>query len=264
MHLLFTFAGLIAAGLMLVWIVRRLLGGLAEASALVLVLAPLILYGIANGAIAEFSGFGVTTKFNKAADIKVTELAGALAIKSRLADTDFARAAEFQQCNNYFIVRDDLGNRSADPTFLNYAGKVASAIKSSLLCGSFYGVVVVDRYDHFLGLFEAERFLSILAYPLDRYCIFDYKHCADKIDVSDILGETELGVILKNPDVRVQTEEAKKHVIQESQSLSELIKDKSFPQASVFAVLDKSGKFVGLLPKQAIYDKIISVLLDAH
>lgn len=252
---------LFAAGLVLVWLVRRLLGSLSEPSALALIVAPLLIYGIASGSIAEFTGFGVTAKFNAAAETKITDLAGKLAIRSRIDDTNFKAAATLQLCKNYFIIRDDLGKQTAHPLFMEFAAQVASAIKSAMLCGDFYGVVVVDRSDHFLGLFKAERFGSLIAYPLDRYCIFDYKRCHDKLDTADVLAETELGPILKDPEVRVLTAEASKNVVQESQTLADIVKDPEFSQASVFAVIDKYGKFVGLLPKQAIYDKILAVLL---
>ena len=79
----------------------------------------------------------------------------------------------------------------------------------------FYGVVEVDKYDHFLGLFPRERFEPLQAYPLDPYCIFGYD-CSKRPDMSAVLAQTELGVILKDPEVRVQTVEATKHVVQES------------------------------------------------
>lgn len=264
MLIIISLVGLFAVGLAIAWLARRMLGGLSEPSALSLMLAPLIVYGIANGSIAEFTGFGVTAKFSKAAETKITDLAGKLAIKYRIDDISFKAAATVQVCRNYFIIRDDIGKQTANPLFLEFAFEVASAIKSAMLCGDFYGVVVVDQSDHFLGLFKADRFTSLIAYPLDRYCIFDYKHCHDKLDTADILGETELGPILKDPDVRVQTPEASKHVVQESQSLADIVKDPEFSEASVFAVLDKYGKFVGLLPKQAIYDKILAVLLASR
>jgi hypothetical protein len=256
------FTGLLLAGVFLVWLLRRLLGTLGEASALAVLVAPLIIYAIANGRIAEFTGFGVTTKFNKVAESKVTDLAGQLAIKSRLDEMNFARAATFQTCSNYFIIRDDFGKQADHPLFAEYAGQIARAIKAAMLCGDFYGVVVVDGNERFLGLFRTDRFLSLLAYPMDRYCIFNYKRCTDTIEVATVLGETELGPILKDPDVRVKGAEASKYVVQESQSLAEIVRSPEFGQASVFAVLDKYGKFIGLLPKQAIYDKVVTVLLE--
>lgn len=262
MSTILTVSGLILAGIVLVWLVRRILGTLGEASALALLAAPLIVYGIGHGSIAEFTGFGVTTKFNKAARTTVTDLAGKLAIKSRLDEMNFAQAATFQACSNYFIIRDDLGKQVDHPLFMEYAGQIARAIKGAMLCGDFYGVVVVDRYEHFLGLFRTDRFLSLSAYPMDRYCIFDYKHCRDTIETVNVLAETELGPILKNPDVRVQTAEAVRFVVQETQSVAEIVRSPEFSLTPVFAVLDKNGKFVGLLPKQAIYDKVLSVLLE--
>jgi hypothetical protein len=261
MYVVLALLALFAAGLVAAWVVRRMLGSLTEPSALALIAAPFIIYGIASGAIAEFTGFGITAKFNKVAEIKVTELAGSLAIKSRIEDTNFGQAATFQECSNYFIIRDDLGKKSGEPAFLNFAFKVASAIKSAMLCGDFYGVVVVDKADRFLGLFQASRLAGLLAYPLDRYCIFDYKHCNEAVDIVNVLAETELGVILKDPDVRAQTAEATKYIVQETDSLADIVKSAEFSKASVFAVLDRHGKFIGLLPKQAIYDKILAVLL---
>ena len=260
----FTLIGLFVLGLAFAWIARRVIEGLGETSALTLMMGPLVIYGIVNGAISEFSGFGVTTKFSKVADTKVTDLAGKLAIRSRLDDMDFAQAATFQACTNYFIIRDDFGNKVNDPSFTSFAMQVATAIKSAMLCGDFYGVVVVDTNDHFLGLFQAERFASLIAYPLDRYCIFEYKHCSERIDPSTVLAETELGPILKDPNVRVKSAEATKHVVQESESIGDIVRSPDFAQASTFAVLDKTGKFVGLLPKQAIYDKVLAGLLEPH
>lgn len=256
------FTGLLLVGVFLIWLLRRLLGTLGEASALALLAAPLVIYAIANGLIAEFTGFGITAKFNKAAETKVTDLAGQLAIKSRLDEMNFAQAATFQTCSNYFIIPDDFGKQADHPVFTEYAGQVARAIKAAMLCGDFYGVVVVDRNERFLGLFRTDRFLSLLAYPMDRYCIFNYKHCMDTIEVATVLGETELGPILKDPEVRVQGPEASKYVVQQTQSLAEIVHSPEFRHTSVFAVLDKYGKFVGLLPKQAIYDKVLTVLLE--
>jgi len=257
-----TFAGLLLVGVFLIWMLRRLLGTLGEASALALLAAPLVIYAMANGLIAEFTGFGITAKFNKAAETKVTDLAGQLAIKSRLDQMNFEQASTFQTCSNYFIITDDLGKRTEQSSFVKDAGHIASAIKAAMLCGDFYGVVVVDRNERFLGLFRTERFLSLLAYPMDRYCIFNYKHCMDTIEVATVLGETELGPILKDPEQRVKGPEASKYVVQEMQSLAEIVHSPEFRQASVFAVLDKHGKFVGLLPKQAIYDKVLTVLFE--
>ena len=93
---------LVAAGIVLMWLVRRMLGTLGEASALALLAAPLVIYGIAHGSIAEFTGFGVTTKFSKRRRTKVTDLAGKLAIRSRLDEMDFAKAATFAGLQQLF------------------------------------------------------------------------------------------------------------------------------------------------------------------
>ena len=147
---------------------------------------------------------------------------------------------------------------------MEFAGQVARAIKGAILCGDFYGVVVVDRNEHFLGLFRTDRFLSLLAYPMDRYCIFVYQHCHDTIEPVTVLAETELGPILKNPDVRVQTVEATKHVVRGSCNRSRTsCEARNSRQASVLRrtrqILANSS---ACCRSTAIYDKVLSVLLE--
>jgi len=258
------FLVLFLIGLGAVWIVKRALGGLSEASALALIVGPIVLYAAASGAIAEFSGFGVTAKFNKAANVQINDLAGSLVTKSNIDPTNFEIAATLQLCATYFIIRDDIGQQADDPKFLHLAKQLAAAIKSSMLCGNFYGVVVVNKTNHFLGLFPRSRLEGLMSYAFDRYCIFDYPNCDATIDIRNVLGETELGVILRNPDVRAETDEALKYSVQETDPLIKVVNDEAFAKVTALAVLDRKGKFVGLLPKQAVYDKLFSILLASN
>jgi hypothetical protein len=255
---------LLFIGLGAAWIVRRFTGSLSEASLLALLAAPYVVFGIGSGAVAEFAGFGITAKFNNAERMKVSDIAPAknLMVKRIPADEqDFDTAARWQACTNYFVVRSDFGKRTTEPNFPNLAIKVASAIKSAMLCEDFYGLVVLDGADRFLGLFPPNRFTPLLAYAFDRYCIFAYKRCDERVDIAAVLAETELGPILKNPDVRADSAETSKYVVQETDRVADIVALPEFAKTTVFAVLDRQGKFVGLLPKKTIYDRIIRTLL---
>lgn len=256
------YAGLIIAGIALAWLTTKAIGDLAQASIFGLILLPLVVYVFTAGFLAEFSGFGLSAKFNQAASTKVSDLGdvGSLALKRIQFDEDeFHKFAAIQACANYFVIRDTFGDRAAtnEGEFLRLAYSAASAIKSAMLCGDFYGIVVVDKRERFLGLFGRHRLLPLIAFPFDRYCTFNYKRCAEQVDVSAVLAETELGPILQYPGARADSDDAIKFVVQETTALGDILKNPDFRKTDVFAVVDSSGKFKGLLPKQAVMEKVL-------
>jgi hypothetical protein len=256
------YGGLIVGGILLAALAAWCIKELSQTAILGLILLPLIVYALTTGFLSEFSGFGLSAKFNQAATTKVSDLgdAGSIILKRiQFDDADFHKFATIQACANYFVIRDTFGDRAAiaESEFFRLALSVARAIKSAMICGDFFGVVVVDGRDRFVGLFRRDRLLPLLAYPFDRYCDFGYKRCADQVDVSAVLAETELGPILRHPGVRADSDDAIKYVVQETTALGDILRRPDFKNTDVFAVVDASGKFKGLLPKQAVLDKVL-------
>ena len=176
------------------------------------------------------------------------------------ADSDLKKFEfiKFPKCANYVVLREDFGNDASDAQFRKVAVNFALGIKSAMLCGEFYGIVLVDNRDRYLGLFKRDRFRFLAAQPLLPHCVNNGDdECNRQTEaIAEQVARSELGLILKSPSGRHDLGETVKFPVQETELLVDIVKSEDFAQTDIFAVVDRYGEFKGLLPKSIIFDQI--------
>ena len=224
--------------------------------------APALIFWIHDKDISELTGFGLSAKFASeakkevsSADIDIKDLA----IFSLSADDpNFARAAFFEACADYFVIRPSKVPKEPS-ALVDHIVFTSSAIKSSLACGRLIGVIVLDDNDRYLGSYDKGFFaesLSIWAVP----------DGADQIEKevlsARIMRTTIFGAALRFPDKRITPGEGFVAAINENSTIDMAFNEFQETGASFLVVTDATGRFRGILSYRNVIQTLLSVLLD--
>ncbi|MEC5289816.1 hypothetical protein VSX64_03975 [Aurantimonas sp. C2-6-R+9] len=161
---------LIGGGFALVLFAKRLDLGFGDVSKAALVLAPLLLYLFMTGRISEFEGLGWKAKFRALASESV--ISAAKAADLVLSEEDANRPNYFNEaflmrCRGYYILRDKDAYTENGEIDENAVIQIATAIRTSIVCGQFRALVVVDSDFKPVGLFPWQHFIEIIRINLE-------------------------------------------------------------------------------------------------
>ena len=193
--------GLVVCGLVLVWISQKTKLNFGDAPKTAIILAPLITYLLISGTITEFEGLGWKAKFREA--VAETVIAPARALDLTISDPaankpNFFKEAFWLSCRPYYVLTDktvqDPNGRISEKAVVD----IAVAIRSSMLCGRFIALVVVDDAEKPVGYFLPSSFLEILRIPLVTY---NAPAPSQESAFKEIMAG-ELGVVLSAPDFK--------------------------------------------------------------
>lgn len=261
---------IILAGLALVWLAAYSKLQLGEASRTALLLLPLLVYLIVSGKLTAFEVQGLKAEFQKATSEKVIEAARVadLAISNAEAnEPDFTKDAFWQLCRPYYV----LSKRSAikpDGSLDTHAViNIAKSIRAALICGKFQGIAVVDSARKPIGFIARDRFLELLALPLEVYGTQKRKCSQVDQDFCDTLFKDiksqELGVVLLHPEERAKSEEAHKTIVGWNATLFDAYKKVSEGGVELAMIADRHGRFDGIITRTAIESRVVGRLIEA-
>lgn len=252
--------GLVVCGLLLVWISQQVRLNFGDAPKTAIILAPLIVYLLISGKITEFEGLGWKAKFREAVAETVTAPARAsdLLISNPAANKpDFFKEAFWLSCRPYYV----LTNRTVQSPNGKISEKavvdIAIAIRSSIVCGRFIALVVVDDTEKPVGYFLPTFFLEIMRMRLVTYNTTPPSQ--DSV-FKDIMT-TELGVVLGAPVVRAKSDDAEHLSVRSDTSLEKAYKAMLDKNVGIAMITDRFGRFDGLITRSAIEGHVITKLL---
>jgi CBS domain-containing protein len=255
-------AALLAAGVGVVWVAKRLNIELGEASKTAVVLLPLLLFLVLSDKVTEFEGLGWKAKFRDAVKERVVDTARAsdLMISSPEANKpNFYQEAYWLACRPYYVLTNTTAKLPNDTDKLNQQAviDIAVAIRSSILCGRFVGVIVVDDGGKPVGLFRPDLFLEILRIPLVTWG----PSATKATNVFEQIAGTELGVVLKDPVIRAESDDAERVIVAANADLETAYKALIEKNARAAMISDRFGRFDGIITRSAIEGRIIQKLL---
>lgn len=273
---IFVGAILFAVGIGIVWAAKRFRLDLGEVSKTTIILLPVLIYLIVSNKLTEFEGYGLKAKFREVSSERIIDTARAadLAISSAEAnEPDFSKDAFWQMCRPYYVISQRSAVRADEPPSKPNPAldqratiNVAKSIRASLVCGKFQGLVIVDNAKKPVGFFAKDQFLELLALPIEVYgtgrkCSPADQEFCEKL-FKDI-SATELGPILTHPEQRAQSEEAHKVTIAWNATLAESYKKIVDATVSVAMIIDRHGRFDGIITRSAIESRVVGKLIEA-
>lgn len=267
---------LFAAGIGVVWTAKRLRLDLGEASKTAIILLPLLVYLIVANKLTEFEGYGLKAKFREVSSERIIDTARAadLAISSAEAnEPDFTKDAFWQLCRPYYVISQRTAIKADEPPSKPNPAldqratiNIAKSIRASLICGKFQGLVVVDSAKKPVGLFARDQFLELLRLPIEVYGTGEKCSPTDQAFCEKLfkdISATELGPILSHPEERAKSDEAHKVVVAWSASLAESYKKFVDEAVNVAMIIDRHGRFDGIITRSAIESRVVGKLIEA-
>jgi hypothetical protein len=259
-----TVVALILVGFALIWLAKRLQLEFGEVTKTALILAPVILFLLLSGKLAEFEGLGWKAKFRSISAESILKAARTsdLATTSDQADpADFLNEAYWGMCRPYYLLTDRTAKTKDKPDELDKKGtlQIAVAIRNSIICGKFVALVILDDKRKPVGFFPRDQFLELLRTPLITYGMSP----VDGDEAFKQVAASELGVILQNPVIRAQSNEANHNAVAGSEDIETVYKKLIAAGADTAVITDRLGRFDGIITRAAIEGKIIEGLLAA-
>lgn len=251
----FLFAvAVLAAGGLLAFFAFRVLKFDNDLALAGLIVVPLIFLLLVSGQLKDFGAFGVSAKFKEEANQTV----GKLALKNNLAITDeqasrgdYVREALWQECRPYLVLRPDTVPAKDAPGYDNRIVHIATAVRTSILCGTLQALIVLDERNKVVGFFEPELFLETLRVPLIVYGASPSSGLAAEI------RQSELGVVLGAPIQRALSPEAHRVFVPEGADLVEALEKLKASGADLAVVTNSAGEFRGIMPRQLVVEELL-------
>lgn len=254
--------GFILVGVAVVYLVKKLVKEqLNDAVVFGLVILPVLIFGFFSGKIAEFSGFGVSAKAIQAARAPVFSLqvsADEIKIHNLTSDNpNFYRAAYFEVCADYFVVRpNQIPTKSNEID--QYIASVSTAIKSSIACGKLAGLVVLDKSDRYLGSYDWKFFLEAAS-------LWAVSNTPDPVSTEELSERistmTIFGASLRQPRERITPGEGFIAALNYKATVADAFNEFKQKDVSFLVLTDSLGKFMGILRYKDVVDEVLSAVL---
>jgi CBS domain-containing protein len=224
----------------------------------------MILFLFLSGKISEFEGLGWKAKFKNIGAESVIKAARTsdLATTSEQANpADFFNEAYWGFCRPYYLLTDGSAKSKEKPNELDKRAAVyiATAIRTSIVCGRFAALVIVDNDRKPVGFFPRDQFLELLRIVLVGY---GDTPIDGEAAFKQIAG-SELGVILMNPVIRAKSDEANHNTVPGTEDIESVYKKMIAADAKIALITDRSGRFDGIITRSTIEGRIIEGLLAA-
>lgn len=255
-----TALALILSGFLLVWISQLAKLEFGDLPKTAIILAPLILYLLVTGKISEFEGLGWKAKFREVVVEKVTDTARAsdLMISSPEANKpNFFKEAFWLSCRPYYVLTDKTAKSATGELDQQAVINIATAIRSSIICGRFEALVILNAEEKPVGFFRPTQFLEIFRIPLVTYNATP----PTAESVYNQIMSSELGVILSNPVIRGKSDEAEHLNVSSDANIETTYKTLVEKGSNVAMITDRLGRFDGIITRTVLEGRIIERLL---
>ncbi|MEX0956320.1 MAG: hypothetical protein WDZ83_14045 [Rhizobiaceae bacterium] len=261
--------GLLVAGLVLIALVGIFRIEIGEASKVSLLLAPLIAFLLLSGAITELEGLGWKAKFSAIAQnriVSAAEAADLLIVDEAASNPNFLKDMFTRPCRPYYVVQEGILPPELSDDDKRLVQHIALQIRRSMLCGAFVALVVVDDRFQPIGLLEASSLQEILRIKLTAR---NFKHVASTglVVTSDPFSEiiaSELGLALTNPRFQAKGGLASRVFVNIDASVEETYSELLVANANVAAIIDRHGRFEGIVTRRVIEGWIIGQLITTN
>ena len=249
----------LAVGFILALITARTLEFENNTVLAALIVVPVIIFLLVSGRLTDFSAFGVEAKFRSEATRSIGEIALAkdLAVSDAQADKgDFTRDAVWGECRPYLLLNPKTVPAGNSPRLGVAAVHIASVLRTSILCNRLLAVVVLDERNKVIGYFEPELFLETLRIPLAQ-------GNTDPELLSAQVMESELGIVLKNPIERAESDEGNDLFLPAKTDAVSALSRMQEAQVDVAVFTNAAGEFRGVIPRQAVIETILLAVTKA-
>lgn len=263
---------------LLAWVLLRryVKSDLSESSLIAFIFGGLFVALGLSGSLAEFSGFGLSVKMRQASAIPVSELTKPIKYTATdgtayISDENILRRdAMMEACNEYIVIRAESdGNIYSDAAVAYLAYK----IRTSLLCGKFLGLIVLDDKKHFVGSFEARFFNEAVAMWTigatlsivngDENAITSPAPPSAEFLGKQIQYRTIFGAALKHPAARISAGEGNRIQIHKLMKIKDALPILSEKQVQFAAVVDETGAFIGVVSRDELRDAALDAFMKA-
>ena len=266
----------IVVALLAVWAVRRYLKISDTAVLASLLFLPLLLYLVFADRLGEIKVLGVEAKLLSASAAAIEadaigkkgEAKGSAALLATgdvlggdAPDANLEQAALWAKAVHVVTIKASQWRNLAPDAHRIRAIIVGAIVYNSLLAGSLKAVVILDDENRLLGVFEAPVFLDLLRVPLDVAAVpaESQPFAPSSQQVRALFQQTELWTILKNPDIRANSQGNKGHISQRAtrhEALTRMIAER----LDVLVVTDDKARYIGVVTRDRLMGKL---LLDA-
>lgn len=256
---------LVAGGITLMWVAKRLELGLGEASRIALLVVPAVIYFAMTGYLAEIGGLGLAAKFREISGASIS----AAAVAAELMDvspegSNPQPVGEWlaRPCRPYYAIPATKFADLTRPETRDAVEQFHAAMRQSMLCGTFKALVILDQDDKPLGLFEAPLFQRIV----DIQPTFQ-PGCRDRIPpctangTFDQIMKTELGAVIKAPEEMLKRDFARHVVVYDYRPISDTYEKLTGSATDTGAIVDRVGRFEGIITRGAIESWIAAHIL---
>jgi energy-coupling factor transporter transmembrane protein EcfT len=275
MNFEFSFGAAIASiafllvGMVVAWIAGRQLKIAEGTGLLALILMPFVAYLVFSGSMESFKGGGLEWKLRTVA----TAPASGSTLKGVFRTDDLVEKvlqAEDTELNAFFgipveavIVNTSKWAKLSDAGRVQMTLRTGEVIYQSILAGSFKCLVIVDSENRPMGLFEKTAFLDLLRVPYTLYPVSgpDTSAAATSSTVYQMLQQTELWIILKNPDVRALAS-GSKAVLSSDTSRIEALKTMSVQKWQAAVLTNPLGKLESVVWLPTLLETSLLELLE--
>lgn len=258
----FETAALVAIGCTVAYVMKRFVKRqLSDALIFSLLLFPMLIYGVISGRIAELSGFGMSAKVGQTARSSISTLnvsADKIKIRHLTSDKpDFNLAAAFEACTDYFVVRPSQIPSEKEKSDM-YIANVTQAVRSSIACGRFSGLVVLDDKDRYIGSYDRQFFAESTA----LWAVQSSEMPMSASDLSNrITTMTVFGGSLKFPVKRITPGEGFEAAISINSTIAEAFEAFRAHNVEFLVLTDALGRFKGIVRYRDVVEEVVAALM---
>ena len=226
-----------------------------------IIFLPAVLFLIESLELQQLTGpgFSATFKVETKKPVQSLARAGEIAEVSLVNDpTDFRFHSNFETCSEYYILRPALIPDFNSPQIYSHVYFATSAISSSIACGKFLGLVVLDDHGRYLGSFDRAFFVGASS-------------LWTLLDVDEHIVPTELGkqidqiaifsAALKFPVQRILRGEGYTAAINQNATLGDAFTKFQEMEGTFLVVTDTLGIFQGILPRRKVESSLLRALV---
>jgi hypothetical protein len=260
----------LVVGLAVAWIASKYIDKVDGTSLIALLIIPFAAYLIFSGSLESFKGGGIEWKLKAAAAAPALgatvnkKLETGDLVKQIEAGEDLDVAATFGIPTEVIIVNAPLWKTLTHPQRLRAALMVGEVVYNSLVSGSLKALVVTDEGNRPLGLFERDVFLDVLRIPFYLYPVEgDKSQAATQTTVQQMIQQTELWIILKNPAERAEYG-GSKAMLPQAVGRLEALKVMAENNWNAAVVTDVKGANAGVLWRPSLAESLLIVALGGE
>lgn len=164
---------------------------------------------------------------------------------------DVANLAFWEQCARFFVLQTPADDQP--PGAAIRPNLAAAAVRSSMLCGKFSGMLIIDAKGRYIGAFDRSLFLESV--PI----VAGWKNAADMSIVQS--AETAFGDLLSQPEKSIKQGLGFDLAINQDQTLADAFNAFRSHDIRFMPITDEPGRLVGAISRRTVTENLLAGLL---